>query len=47
LLLNDGFEEVTKRLIDLIVKTANGEYLVKNEKNGYAEISIFKDGVVL
>jgi altronate hydrolase len=47
LVLNDGFEEVTKRLIDLIVKTANGEYLVKNEKSGYAEISIFKDGVVL
>lgn len=47
LVLSNGFEEVTKQLISLIVKTANGENLAKNEKSGYAEISIFKDGVVL
>lgn len=47
LVLTKGFEEVTKQLIDLIVKTANGENQAKNEINGYAEISIFKDGVVL
>jgi altronate hydrolase len=47
LVLTNGFEEVTKQLLDLIVKTANGEIQAKNEKSGYAEISIFKDGVVL
>ena len=39
-------EELTYKLIDLIVETANGR-LTKNEENGYEEISIFKDGVTL
>lgn len=34
-------------LLNLILKTANGEYEAKNEENGYREIAIFKDGVTL
>ncbi len=40
-------EEVTSELIKFIISIANGEKHTKNEINGYAEISIFKDGVVL
>lgn len=35
-----------RRFIDLIMKVASGEE-VRNEKNGYREISIFKNGVTL
>lgn len=38
---------VTNELIALITAIANGEKHTKNEINGYSEISIFKDGVVL
>ncbi len=38
--------ECDKDLLDLIVETANGRE-TKNEKNGYREIAIFKDGVTL
>lgn len=38
--------DLSADLIDFIIKTANGER-TENEKNGYREISIFKDGVVL
>ena len=31
----------------MIVDTASGEYVAHNEKNGYKEISILKDGVTL
>ena len=41
----DG-EELDGKFFDLIIKTANGE-LAKNEINGYSEIAIFKDGVML
>lgn len=34
-------------LFRLILNTANGEYVTKNEENGYREIAIFKDGVTL
>ena len=37
---------LTDELFDYIVKVAEGEE-TKNEINGYREISIFKDGVVL
>ncbi len=39
-------EKLDDKLFDLIIKTANGE-LAKNEINGYSEIAIFKDGVML
>lgn len=38
--------ELTNELLDYIIAVANGEE-TKNEINGYAEISIFKDGVTL
>ncbi len=40
-------DEVRNELFNLITKTAEGEYLTCNEKNGYREISILKDGVTL
>ena len=39
-------EELTDSLFDFCIKIANGSN-TKNEENGYREISIFKDGVVL
>lgn len=39
-------EDLSCELMDYIVSVANGEK-TNNEKNGYREISIFKDGVML
>ena len=39
-------EDLSCELLDYIIKVANGE-MTKNEQNGYREISIFKDGIVL
>ncbi len=39
-------EQAADRLFDLICRTASGEQ-TGNEKNGYREIAIFKDGVTL
>ncbi|MBQ9516718.1 MAG: altronate dehydratase [Eubacterium sp.] len=46
--LIDGgdFESVIDSLMALLIETANGK-LTKNEENGYREISIFKDGVIM
>ena len=41
----DG-EVLTQDLFDFVIDVANGRQ-TNNEKNGYREISIFKDGVVL
>ena len=41
----DG-EDLTDELLEYVLKVANGEQ-TKNEKNGYEEIAIFKDGVTL
>ena len=41
----DG-NDLTDELTEYVIKIANGE-MTKNEKNGYEEISIFKDGVTL
>ncbi len=38
--------DLTDELFDYIMRVANGE-MTNNEKNGYREISIFKDGVTL
>lgn len=46
-LLNEEARTVTNDLLQYVVKVASGEIRTKNELNGYAEISIFKDGVVL
>jgi altronate hydrolase len=39
-------QELLPKFIDKILSVANGEP-AKNEKNGYREISIFKNGVTL
>ncbi len=39
-------DELTDEFFEYILKVASGEE-TKNEKNGYSEISIFKDGVTL
>lgn len=39
--------EVTNDLFTLISAIANGNKKTKNEENGYSEISLFKDGVIL
>ena len=46
-MLDEDPRKVTEKLITLIISIANGETRTKNEINGYSEISIFKDGVVL
>jgi len=38
---------VLNELTNYVIRVANGDTLAKNEQNGYREISIFKDGVVL
>ena len=39
-------EVLTQDLLKFVIDIANGQQ-TNNEKNGYREISIFKDGVVL
>ncbi len=46
-MLTEDAEKVLSDLLKLIIAIANGEKRTKNEENGYAEISILKDGVVL
>ena len=41
-----SMEEMTDRFIDYILRVASGEQTA-NERNGCAEISIFKDGITL
>ncbi len=43
---NEPMEETCKRFIEYIIQVASGE-LVNNEKKGYREIAIFKNGVTL
>lgn len=43
---NEPMTETCKRFIDYVIKVASGEH-VNNEKNGYKEIAIFKNGVTL
>lgn len=46
--LIDGadLQSLTDEFFDFIIETASGKQ-TKNEINGYSEISIFKDGIVL
>lgn len=45
--LDQGFDKTLDELITYIIKVANGDAKTKNEENGYSEISIFKEGVIL
>jgi altronate hydrolase len=42
----EALDEAGGRLLDKVLQTASGEQ-TNNEKNGYRQVSIFKDGVVL
>ena len=46
LLRGKDVDTLSDELIELVLKTASGQE-TKNEMNGYSEISIFKDGIVL
>ena len=46
-LLTEDKEKVVSDFISYILEVASGEKHTRNEENGYSEISIFKDGVVL
>lgn len=46
-ILERDADEVTSDFIELLVKIANGEKHTRNEINGYREIALFKDGVIL
>ena len=46
-LLKEDEETVLSDFLSLIQRVASGDALAKNEENGYAEISLFKDGVIL
>lgn len=43
----ETIDDAAKRLYQLVLNVASGKILTQTEKNGYREISIFKDGVVL
>ena len=47
--LLDGkeIEELTDEFVDLVLRTASGEYRSSNEKAGFYEIGILRDGVIL
>lgn len=45
--LTEDPQELTGAFIQFLVKVASGEEHTKNEINGYSEISVFKDGVIL
>ncbi len=47
ILTNSDFLSYRDKLIDLIIKIANGEEKTKNEQNGYRDIAIFKNGITL
>jgi altronate hydrolase len=47
LLQEASMGQLTRELLEYIIKTANGETRTNNEVHGYREIAIFKDGVTL
>ena len=47
LIKTNDIKSIDKSFLNLILDTASGKYIAKNEENGYREISILKDGVTL
>ncbi|MCL7748258.1 UxaA family hydrolase [Halalkalibacter alkaliphilus] len=47
LIYGKELDELTDQLFDYIIELASGDVRTNNEKNGFKEISIFKDGVIL
>lgn len=46
LIESNNFENMTEEIFKLLIDIASGRQ-TKNEKNGYRDISIFKDGVIM
>ena len=46
LIESNDFENMTEEIFKLLIDIASGRQ-TKNEQNGYREISIFKDGVIM
>lgn len=46
-LLDSPSDQVRDKLLALICDIVSGRAVTKNERNGYREIAIFKDGVTL
>ncbi|MBA4494582.1 UxaA family hydrolase [Paenactinomyces guangxiensis] len=47
LLEEKEMDQLKEEFFEYIVRVASGEILTNNEKNGFREIAIFKDGVIL
>lgn len=46
LIKSNDFENMTEEIFKLLIDIASGRQ-TKNEQNGYRDISIFKDGVIM
>ena len=46
LIESNDFENMTEEIFKLLIDIASGRK-TKNEQNGYRDISIFKDGVIM
>lgn len=46
LIESNDFENMTEEIFKLLIDIASGSQ-TKNEQNGYRDISIFKDGVIM
>jgi altronate hydrolase len=46
LIESNDFENMTEEIFKLLIDIASGRQ-TKNEQNGYRDISIFKDGVIM
>ena len=44
---NIPVDDIVKELFELVINIASGKIKTKNEINGYKEISIFRDGIIL
>ncbi|MBW7460467.1 UxaA family hydrolase, partial [Paenibacillus sepulcri] len=47
LLEGKNMEALSGELLDYLLQVASGDQQTRNERNGYREIAIFKDGVIL
>lgn len=44
---NIPIDNIVDELFEVVINVASGKMQTKNEKNGYKEISIFRDGIIL
>ena len=47
MLENIPVDDIVNELFELVINIASGKIQTKNEINGYREISIFRDGIIL